>query len=197
MATLLSDKDLEFLRELKYGRIWLKKNTYTFKLNPWQAMRLAFFKKKGLVSAGSKLTDTGLDALEARAILGKDERRPRWEIVFLSYLPKFTLRGLRKLHEDLLHDLDRSVGAEEGPRVTAGSFESCPLSYMKGESGSFDPDAYEIEHTENSFVTWWDQLHDRAADSLAKSWQKASNVERSMKKMILMIKREVERRKKS
>lgn len=153
----LSDRQVEFLREVHH-------------LNP----RYSTDKHKSLMSAVLKhglvklvdgkrmvLTNKGFDALSTHHVIERDEKWDRWAITFRAYLKKFSVSGLFRLFKDTKHDMlyllnPNFPGADEMTRLGCGSFDRCPLSYVGGSPGSFNPDPDQIEHTQNSFVEFWD-----------------------------------------
>jgi hypothetical protein len=191
MPKPLSNREISFLRDIRNGVI-AGGPSGDPRLGSWGAKTAELFRRNGLITRGSfELTDKGLDALETHFILDPDEKRPRWELVFEKYIVEFKVDGLLKLRKDLLHDLN----LEGEPRIGSGSFEMCPLSYRDGKRGSFDPDVHLVEHTENAFVTYWDEINNRSADSVESSSTKWQNEDRAMKKMVELLEKELVRRK--
>jgi hypothetical protein len=191
MPKPLSNFELGFLRDIRNG-LYVPGPDGKINLPSVQRKAANLFLKERLINESFGMTDRGLDALESHFILDPDEPRPRWELVFEKYIVEFKTEGLLKLREDLLHDVNMESGE---PRIGAGSFEACPLSYKNGKKGSFEPDTHLVEHTENAFVTYWDELGDRSADSVESSATKWRNEERAMKMMVKFVEQELTRRK--
>lgn len=176
MAIRVAAHRLSVLREIRHGRVAVNDDHPAIEA----LVDLGLIVGDGVTF---QLTDKGLDALMTHHVLGEDESVPRWKLVFQNYLRDFEDEGLLKLFADVKHDMlwyfnnaPGTPGMDEVPRLNSGSFEACPLSYRDGSRGSFSPYPGHSEHTENSFVTHWDEqmagggyhTHQTKADFLAK-----------------------------
>jgi hypothetical protein len=155
MPKMLSFADLQLLRELRHGNSRVAEAIAD--------VTLGKFIKMGLIKGDLTLTDKGFDALLTHHLLDQDESTPRWELAFKSYLRRFSDEGLSNLFKDAKHDMlwlfnPRTFEEDDIIRLGRKSFESCPLSYRDGVQGSFCPNPHHVEHTENAFVTFWDEL---------------------------------------